>query len=71
MNWFKKSVREAPRVDIIYFDSYGNLKVLINGKEYRYFEVSPYQKEMLEKYIKVKNWGSVFKLIRSLKQEKK
>ena len=70
MNWFKVSNKQ-PSIIVSSYNNFGDMSVIINGKRYKYIEVSPYNKDMLEQYIRYKNWSYAFKLIRSLKMEEK
>ena len=51
MNWFKTANREFS-VDFISSNSYGDLRIAINGTIYRYREVSPHAVEQLQKNIR-------------------
>ena len=46
MSWYKKA--QSPNIQFLSYNSYGNLKVLINGKPYTYYEVSPTIKDKIE-----------------------
>tara|TARA_Y100000310_G_scaffold345494_1_gene465627 strand:- start:3082 stop:3279 length:198 start_codon:yes stop_codon:yes gene_type:complete len=51
MNWFKSANREFT-VDFISSNSYGDLKIAINGAVYNYKGVSPFTVEQIQKNIK-------------------
>ena len=44
MNWFKQSQMD---LEFLGHNSYGNLRVLINGKPYTFYDVSPFWAEKL------------------------
>lgn len=70
MSWYKIAQNNGDNIVFQSYSSYGDLHVLIKGKPYKYVQVSPYQAEILQKYIKFKNWRAAFPLVQSFIQEK-
>jgi len=68
MNWYKKAQQRIYPIMIAFYNhSTGDLGVSYNGgKTYVYPNISPYQKEYLEKLLGVKNYSTVSKFLKGI-----
>lgn len=53
-------------IRLLSWDSYGNLSLIIRGKEYNYTSVSPYLYDKIKMLLSHKNYKAVFSILRSL-----
>ena len=53
MNWYKKA--KGPILDFLSHNSYGELRISINGNSYTYYGVSPYWANKLKWMIEKSN----------------
>ncbi len=56
-------------IKMLSWDSYGNLSILIDGKEYNYCEVNIDEHIRLKAYVKYKNYKAFFRLVNSFRKE--
>jgi len=80
MNWFnrisqqqfplfdEKSSKEKskPQVSIWGLSPSGTLTVIINNKQYEYYNVTPYEENQLNNLLKHKNYSKFFTIIKKL-----
>jgi len=80
MNWFnkfsqqqfslfdEKSSKEKPKpqVSIWGLSPSGTLTVIINGKQYEYYNVTPHEESQLNSLLKHKNYSKFFAIIKQL-----
>ena len=80
MNWFNKcsqsqlsffdkepsKEKQKPQVVIWGLSPSGTLTVIINGKQYEYFGVTPHEEAQLNNLLKHKNYSKLFAIIKQL-----
>ena len=82
MNWFNKcsqaqfplfdkkpfieKQKKQPQVSIWGLSPSGTLTVIIDGKQYEYFGVTPHEETQLNNFIKHKNYSKFFAAIKQL-----
>ncbi len=55
--------------NILSWDSYGNLSILIDGKGYNYLGVNIDEHIRLKTYLEYRNYKAFFKLVNSFRKE--
>ena len=62
----QKKEKPQPQVSIWGLSPSGTLTVIINGKRYEYYGITPHEERQLENLLKHKNYSKFFRIIKQL-----
>lgn len=57
-------MKKQLKIRTLYYRDNYSLGLSIEGKEYEYVGISPYVKEQIQKYIRFKNYSSLFSTLK-------